>query len=590
MQAVVALTGRGGWPLSVFLTPAGEPFYGGTYFPPERRHNMPAFREVLLSVAELWQRDRAQLLEHSQKLSQHLQRTAALPSEASTPLSLEILQEASQRLAQAYDWQNGGWGRAPKFPQPMTIEFLLTQATRGDRTALDMAVHALKAMARGGMYDVVGGGFARYSVDNAWRVPHFEKMLYDNAQLARAYLHAHLLTGEPAFRRVCEETLDFILRELSHPQGGFYASLDADSEGEEGKFYLWTPAEIRAALSNEEDARFVIAAYGISEAGNFEGRNVLQRVLDDAQLASRFGLQEDEIPARLRALHTRLRGARETRPRPATDDKALLAWNALTLSAFAEAGRYLRREDYLAAAQRNAEFLLRHMRGDDGRLLRSWRAGRAQHNAYLEDYAALILALLALYQSDPQTRWFAAARQLTEAMLSRFSDPQGGFFDTPHDHKSLLLRPKDLQDNATPSGNALAVTALLHMAAFEPSSDWREAAEPLLEQMSAAMLRYPTAFAQWLCAADFALGPAHEVALLTAPHDPETDAFIKALWTTYRPRLVAAIALYPPDAEAAELLHDRTLVEARTTAYVCQGFICLPPVNTAAEMEKQLKG
>ncbi|MFQ5614952.1 MAG: thioredoxin domain-containing protein [Anaerolineales bacterium] len=597
MKAVVALTGQGGWPMSVFLTPDGEPFHGGTYFPPARRFNMPSFKDVLLGVANAWENDRRQVMRSGQQLRQHLQREFTQLG-AKGPLSGETASKALLGLAQGYDWENGGWGRAPKFPQPMIIEFLLRRATRGDNFALETATHALDAMAKGGMYDVVGGGFARYSVDDRWLVPHFEKMLYDNAQLAALYLHAYLLTGKDSYRRVVEETLDFVAREMTHPLGGFYASLDADSEGEEGKFYVWTPAEIREALGDSGDADFLIAAYNITEAGNFEGRNILQRARDDESLAGQFGALPEQTAPRLKGLHARLLKYRSCRVRPGTDDKVLTSWNGLMLVAFSEAGRYLDRSDYTELAMRNADFLLSQLHPGD-RLLRSWRdsddsgkpgepgRARARHNAYLEDYGALILGLLALYQTDPNPRWFTAAQSLAADMIAHFEDPAGGFFDTRDDHESLLVRPKDLQDNATPSGNALAATALLQLAAFTGSGARRGLAEESLALLQPAMERYPTAFGQWLCGLDFVLGPIREIAVLGAS-GPRREALLDYVWGVYRSRSVVAVSDFPPPPSAPSLLANRPLLDGKPTVYVCQGFICQQPVNTVRGLKRQL--
>jgi uncharacterized protein len=577
MGAVVAMTGQGGWPTSIFLTPAGEPFWGGTYFPPVRRYNMPAFREILVSIAELWKNDRDQLLKSSQEISEHLKSTPQIPTKQ-PEISIEQINQAAMALAQSYDWKHGGWGQAPKFPQPMSIEFALRKAERGDKMLLDIAIHALKAMAKGGMYDVVGGGFARYSTDSDWLVPHFEKMLYDNAQLALVYLHAYMLTGDTGFKRVCEETLDFVLRELTHPLGGFYSSLDADSEGEEGKFYIWTPEQIQETLAEKEDIEFITAAYGITAAGNFEGQSVLQRTLEDEQLAERFNLSVEQVQQKLDRLHAVLLKERGQRVRPATDDKVLVSWNGLMLTAFAEAARYLKRPDYLEAAVRNADFLLAHLHPGD-RLLRAWREGKARHNGYLEDYAALILGLLALYPSDPNPRWYQWAKRLTEDMLANFQDPQGGFFDTRDDHETLLTRPKDLQDNAVPSGSSMAVMALLQMAAYEGRTEWRDTAEQAMGPVAAAALRYPTAFGKWLSAMDFGVGPVQEVVILGDLHDPQTQALTETVWSGYRPRLVAALSDYPPSGEAPALLMDRQMLKGQPTAYVCQNFTCQQPVN-----------
>jgi len=437
------------------------------------------------------------------------------------------------------------------------------------------------------MYDVVGGGFSRYSVDNFWRTPHFEKMTYDNAQLALAYLHGYLVTGKTEYRRICEETLDFVLRELTHSEGGFFSSLDADSEGEEGKFYVWTQDELEKVLGSDFD--FFKTAYGITSSGNWEGKTILQRALDDSTLAARFKMEQQELRQKLAECHAKLLEARGSRIRPATDDKVLVMWNSLMLKAFAEAGRYLNRQDYLQVAIRNARFLLDNLYVND-RLHRSWREGQAKHNPYLEDYAGLILALLALYQSDPNKEWYHSALKLADEMVEHFVDPNGGFFDTRDDHETLLLRPKDFQDNATPSGNALAATALLELAAYGDRTAWRDLAEEMLSSVYGVMLRYPTAFAQWLCAADFAVGPTREVAIIGDSQRTETKELLNILWKSFRPRQVTAISNYPPEPDAPALLKDRPLLNDLPTAYVCQGFVCQQPVNSPKEMEAQLTG
>jgi len=581
MSFVVSTTGQGGWPMSIFLTHEGKPFYGGTYFPPTRRHNLPAFREVLETITRLWKEDRSRLILSSEDLARSLQNRPSTQGHG-IELNREVLEGATVSIAQGYDWQNGGWGSAPKFPQPMSIEYLLRQASKGDQASLKMATHALHAMRHGGMYDVLGGGFARYSVDPTWLIPHFEKMLYDNAQLARVYLHAYLLTGEISFRDVCQATLDFILREMTHPQGGFYSSLDADSEGEEGKFYLWTLQEIRSILTDPQEAEFFIASYGMSEAGNFEGKNILRRI-HNVTLAGQFQLAEQAIEEKLEQLRERLLENRSHRVRPNTDDKVLVSWNALMLAAFAEAGRALGKQDYIDAAIRNAEFIMENL-WKDGRLLRSWREGTARHSAYLEDYSAMVLGLLSLYQADPNPKWYQAALGMAEQMLAHFSDPMGGFYDTPDDGETLLYRPKDLQDNATPSGNALVVMALLQLSTYEGRSDWRLQAESMLSSTLDMMVRYPGAFAQWFCAADFALGPVHEIAILGDLEDPATQGLLTPLKGSYLPRLVLAVSPYPPTPGSPVLLSDRGLLNGKPTAYVCRGFVCQRPMNTPEEM------
>ncbi|MFZ6027429.1 MAG: thioredoxin domain-containing protein [Chloroflexota bacterium] len=611
MQAVTALTGSGGWPMSVFLTPAGVPFLGGTYFPPVRRYNMPSFREILRGVAHAWENDRPRLLDNGQQLLEHI-KAQVLPTPKAA-LDPQALDQAAAALANPYDWKNGGWGRAPKFPQPMAIEFLLRKATRGDAFAREIAVHALKAMARGGMYDVVGGGFARYSTDDRWLVPHFEKMLYDNAQLAQVYLHGWLVTGENRFRQICEETLDFVMREMTHPLGGFYASLDADSEGHEGRFYVWTLDELRTTLS-PDDYELFLAAYDVSETGNFEGQNVLQRRQDDSTIAKQHHITPEEVAAALKRIHTHLLAVRSRRPRPATDDKILTAWNALMLTAFAEAARYLKSASYLQAAIRNADFLLANLFShphspsleeaarrspkedgmdgilkDAGSLQRSWREGQARHLAYLEDYAALALALLALYQSDPNPRWYRVAKALADEVIAHFADESGGFFDTRDDHEALITRPKDLQDNATPCGNALAALALLKLAAYTGESEYRQRAETSLGMLQSSMIRYPTAFSFWLCAEDFAIGPVQEVVIAGEIDSTAGQALRQALWAVYRPRVVAAFVDGSASSAHPPLTTGRTARDHQPTAYVCQDFVCQRPVHTPEQLNAQLQ-
>jgi uncharacterized protein YyaL (SSP411 family) len=617
MQAVTALTGSGGWPMSVFLTPDLRPFYGGTYFPPVPRHNLPAFRDVLTSLAEAWTSQRGEIERTGAQLVQHIQSQSAL--RAGSDFTSERIALAEKNLVDSYDWGYGGWGAAPKFPQPMTIEFLLARSvltaensikisvnSMVESPALKASLHVLRAMARGGMYDVVGGGFSRYSTDNFWRVPHFEKMLYDNAQLVRAYLHAYQITGDPFFRRIVEETLDFIAREMTHPDGGFYSALDADSESEEGKYYAWTKAEIRETIFDNSEFDFFSAAYGITEKGNWEGKTVLQRTLDDSSLAARFDMTEEAVPVKLADCHRQLLAARASRVRPATDDKILTAWNGLMLAACAEAARALppRSDDFnrpeatkvattwdvkwYSLATRNAEFMLNALR-PDGKLHRSWRGGKTTNEVFLEDYAALILGLIELYQTDFDNKWFASALELADEMIQRFSDPAGGFFDTPADGESLLVRPKDLQDNATPSGNALAVDALLKLAALTGRGDFRDIAEAALRQVADVAVRYPTGCGRWLSAAEFAQARVKQVAIVVSEQGQDSAReLVNAVRAGYRPNVVVAAALHPIKEDAPELLRERPLVDGKSAAYVCEGFVCLRPVTTPDELKKLL--
>lgn len=586
MSAVVAMTGQGGWPMSVFLTPDQQPFFGGTYFPPVSRYNMPAFKDVLLSVAKTWREDREKILDSSAKISDYLVRNQSLPDGANE-LNRDNLEQAARELSSSYDWDHGGWGAAPKFPQPMAIEFLLRRASRGDEESLRIAQHALDSMAQGGMYDLVGGGFARYSTDNDWLVPHFEKMLYDNALLSRVYLHAFLITGKQRYRQVCIETLDFVMREMTHPDGGFYSSLDADSEGHEGKFYIWTEEEVRGKISNPEDLDFILSAYGLSGPPNFEGKHIPRRMMTDTQLADKYALSAEDVSVYLARVNKQLLEIRERRVRPGTDDKVLAAWNAWMCVAFSEAGRYLNVDLYKDMATRNLDFVLSQMLAGD-RIARSWRGGSASSASFLDDYASLILALLAHYQTDPNQRWFQAALDLSASMQEQFSSQDGLFFDTPEQHEELLIRPRDIQDNATPSGNALAAHALLQLAAYQGNVSLRSTAEMMLGRMQLMVSKHPTAFGYWLCALDFAVNDTREVAILGELDDDRTGRLISALWSRFRPEVVAAISSPGIATPQPALLEGRGLLGDAPTAYVCRGFVCQQPVTGAEDLIKQL--
>jgi uncharacterized protein YyaL (SSP411 family) len=580
MSAVVALTGQGGWPMTVALTPDGRPFFGGTYFPPTPRHGLPAFRQVLQTLAEAWREQRGDVEGSAGEIADHLRQTALAEAlGGGGALNDDLLDQALNGLLRSFDSRLGGFGRAPKFPPSMTLEFLLrVYAQRGDSLSLHMAELTLTKMAHGGLYDQLGGGFARYSTDERWLVPHFEKMLYDNALLARVTLHAWQVTGKPLYRRVVEETLDFVQREMRHAGGGFYSSYDADSEGEEGKFYVWSAGEIRAALGDEAD-RFM-AVYGVSDAGNWEGTNILHVAggADEDQLA---GLADAR-----RALFDRRAG----RVPPGLDDKVLTAWNGLMLAALAEAGRALDRLDYTATAVANAEFLRATMRANDGRLRRSWQAaaGDARYNAYLEDYAFLADGLLALYETTFDPAWFAWARELADRMLDHFADPAGGFFDTSDDHEALLHRPKDVQDNATPSGNGMAAHVLLRLGLLTGEGLYWDTAEGMVAGLYEPMARHPSAFAHWLGAAAFILSEPLEVAVAGNPAAADTRTLLDVVQRPYRPNLVTA-AGEGAAAEVVPLLANRERLDGRAAAYVCRRFVCRRPVSTPQELAEALK-
>jgi len=588
MQATIAMTGSGGWPMSVFLTPDLIPFYSGTYFPPTRKFNMPAFKDVLTGLANAWQNERNEIESTGTKVRDHLQ--AQTKNEARNALTLDHLKAIAQAMHESYDWGFGGWGDAPKFPQAMAVEFLLHHCD-ANRNAeyLKLVNHCLYAMARGGMYDVIGGGFSRYSTDNHWRVPHFEKMLYDNALLVRAYLHAWQVTKDPFFKRIVEESLDFISREMTHEMGGFYSSLDADSEGDEGKFYIWTREQIRNELG--ADADLFEAAYGITAKGNWEGKTILQRTLDDSSLAARFKIDLDAVAVKLTESHSRLLSARSSRIRPGTDDKILTSWNGLMLRACSEAARVLEgtspnADKYLKLATRNAEFILNELR-PNGKLVRAWRDGKTSSEVFLEDYAALILGLIELYQTDFNNKWFNAALELTDEMIKQFSDETGGFFDTPHNGEQLLIRPKDLQDNATPSGNSMACEALIKLAAFTDKNKYRDLAQQSLSQITDFALRYPLGVANWLSAAENVLGNMKQVAVVAKSRDESFNEMLRAIRKTYRPNIIVAASIQPDEADPA-LLEHRTPLDNKPTAFVCENFVCKLPTSEIQTLLEQL--
>ncbi len=586
MDAVVAMTGQGGWPMSVFLTPDGRPFYGGTYFPPARRHNMPAFSEILLALADKWSNDRDSLLEIGNELTD---RIAAAPSlrAGNNELDPQQFDRAAESLFRGYDWTHGGWGQAPKFPQPMAIEFLLRRYARSqDKLALDMAKHVLSAMADGGMYDQLGGGFARYAVDEIWLVPHFEKMLYDNAQLARVYIQGWQVTGDHQMLVVANETIAFMLREMRHAEGGFYSSYDADSEGEEGKFYMWSIEEINATIEDPKLAELLIAAYGATEAGNFEGSNIFYRASKPEALAEQLSMDVETVEKRLAEARELLLQARRQRIHPGLDDKVLTAWNGLAMIALAEAARATQNEEYLVAAQTQANFLLDNLLVD-GKLLRSWRDGKAQYTAYLEDHAALGLGLLALYQSDFNPRWYREAVRQADELLEAFADPEGGFFDTRHDHEQLIARPKSIQDSPTPSGNTLAAMLLLTLGAYEGTARFIEPAESALRAMALTASQHPSAFAGWLNAMDFAIGPQLQLAIAGSPSDARFGELLSRFNSEYIPNLIVAGG-EPGADDQPTLMAERSMRDDRPTAYLCQGFTCQLPTSDIEELSRQM--
>ena len=588
MSAVVAITGHGGWPMSVFLAPNGQPFYGGTYFPPSPRHGLPSFREVLISIAEAWRKDANQLQLSAAHLTEHIKKNLEWESKPSGAIKPASLSSAADQLIATSDKNFGGWGKAPKFPSPMLLDFLLLQQQRGHEAALATVTFTLEQMQRGGIHDVVGGGFHRYATDHAWLVPHFEKMLYDNAQLALTYLHAYLITANSSFRQTCESTLDFLAREMRHPDGGFFSSLDADSEGQEGRYYLWSLEEIEEAISSNNSLEPLVRyAYSISPSGNFENKTILRRNLDINEIARYFETSPEKVRFDLAQAHSLLLARRQVRISPAVDDKVLTFWNALALRAFAEAARYLQRPDYLDIARKNASFLLANLHPAD-QLFRSWRDGRTHQPAFLEDHAALILALLALYQSSPELHWYASALSLLDEMISGFQANDGSFHSTRPNQKDLILFPREVHDNVTPSGNALAAQALIQMSNISGETKWLETAENLLSSVQDEAIRYPSAYAFWLQSIDLVSRPTEQVALLLPSGSKPPGWFTKELWSMFRPNLTFAQSFFPPAPNAPWLLQHRPLVNNLPTIYFCRGKTCLPAITTHKEFKHTL--
>jgi len=586
MQAVTAMTGHGGWPMTVFLTPEGRPFYSGTYFPKFPSHGMSSFSQVLLGVANAWDNQQEEVQQSAGEVTRVIQQALDVGGGKGDILDSSIFAQAVHGLTQQFDRTWGGFGSAPKFPQPMVIEFLLREHVRsGDEHALEMAEFTLEKMARGGIYDQLGGGFSRYSTDGEWLVPHFEKMLYDNAQLARVYLHAWQITGKSLYRRITEETLDYVLREMRHVEGGFYSSQDADSEGVEGKFYVWSADEIRDAL--DDDAALFMRVFGVAAGGNWEGRNILHLRIEPADAATHFGLAAEDAETKVAAARQKLYDIRDQRIWPDLDDKILTAWNGLMLAAFAEAGQILDRSDYVAVARQNAKFLYRTLRTADGALHRTWKAGsEAKLNGYLEDYAYLAEGLLVLYQTTFETRWFVWARELAAYILAHFSDSEnGGFFDTSDDHEQLIHRPKDLQDNAVPSGNAMAAHVLTKLSLLTGELGYWNIAEQATASMGDMMAQYPSGFGEWLNAGSFILGEPREIALIGG--NEQVMPLLQVVRAAYRPFQVVA-AGKETEGETIALLAHRPQINGKATAYVCRRFLCQAPVTESEELAGQL--
>jgi uncharacterized protein YyaL (SSP411 family) len=599
MSAVQLMTGQGGWPMTVFLTPDGKPFYGGTYFPPVDMYGRPGFPRILESVAAAWQSERTGIEAQGDTILQHLDKGNGLTRDLTdTLLTPAVLENAYNTLSQSFDRTYGGFGTAPKFPQPCNLDFLLRfHARSGRQEPLAFVEKTLQKMAIGGIYDQLGGGFHRYSTDQTWLVPHFEKMLYDNAQLARTYAHTWQATGKAFYKGVAEETLEYVLREMTSAEGGFYSAQDADSEGEEGKFFVWTPDEIKAVLG-ETDAQVFGAFYDVTPSGNWEGNNILHVVMDARDVAQQFGFSVAQAAEILDGARIKLLEARNRRVKPGLDDKILTAWNGLALAALAEVGAILERQDFLDAAVKNANFVLTNLAqkqtNGDLRLLRSYRNGQAKFNAYLEDYAFYADGLLHLYQATFDTKWLHIAHELIDTMLRLFHDDQnGGFFGTSSDHETLIQRPKDVDDNATPSGNSVAVEVLLKLSVLTGDDKYRQEAARVLRKLGPMVEKHPYGFARLLGALDFYLSAPKEIALIGDLNDTPMQALLRSVYTTYLPnKIVVADPGNKKDyGEESDipLLRDRPQINGQPTAYVCENFACKAPVTTPEALAQQLR-
>ncbi len=587
MNAVQALTGGGGWPMTVFLTPDARPFYGGTYFPPEDRGGMVGFPRLLERVSDAFKSRRGEVVQTTNELLNHIQPQP--PARGTNPLSSEVLHDAMATLVQGFDFDNGGFGSAPKFPQPMIYEFLLHyHHVNNDPFALQMVEISTEKMSRGGMYDQIGGGFHRYSTDAHWLVPHFEKMLYDNALLSRLYLHLFQATGNGWYRRIVEETLDYVLREMTDPAGGFYSTQDADSEGEEGKFFIWSMGKI-VDLLGPEDGPIAAGYLGATEGGNFEGLNILHLPEATGPYAEQCGLSIEELIAKIQRAKAVLLEERETRIHPARDEKVLTAWNGLMIRSFAEAASVLERDDYRQAALDSAAFILRELR-KDGRLLRTYKDGQAKLNGYLEDYACMAHGLLALYEATFDIQWFEEANALGKDMVDLFWDEaQGIFYDTSRDHEALVVRPRDFFDNATPCGGSVATGVLLQLAVLTGDSEYSRRASAAMHAVQQHLSRIAQGMGRWLSNVCFYTSAPKEIAIIGDPSSEDTQALTKVVYQRFLPNKVVAGSPGPaPENKATPLLQDRVMIDGKPTAYVCENYSCQLPVTTPDELATQL--
>jgi uncharacterized protein len=584
MQAVQALTGHGGWPMTVFLTPFGEPFYGGTYYPPEERQGMPSFTRVLNAVHEAY-RNKPESVAHTSAQLREIYDATKVQARSEGALTPRALEFGYRGIAQKYDVRHGGFEGAPKFPPTMALDFLLRYWRRsGTDYALEMVKDTFCKMSQGGIYDQIGGGIHRYSVDAIWLVPHFEKMLYDNALFIRLGANLWQATRDDEVKGVTEETVTWVEREMTSPEGGFYSSLDADSEGEEGKFYVWTIGELDRLLGS--DSGIIKEYYGVTPGGNFEGRNILHVRTDGSLAAARAGIDRSLLQRILADAKTTLYATRAKRVWPARDEKILASWNGLMLRGISTAARILERDDFRKLALRNGEFLQSSMISS-GRVSRTWSKNESRISGFLEDYAAVGLGFVALYELTFDTKWVTRAKDLANSMIQWFWDEQlGAFFDTASDAETLITRPRDATDNAMPSGTSLAVDLLLVLAELTHDADMRRRASFVLETMATPLIRYPSAFGHILGAADMAVNGAVEVAIAGSPGDKSFQALLHEVATHYVPSLVLAGGA---DTRGIALMEGRAPTRGAATAYVCRSYACEEPATSPEKLASQLE-
>ncbi|HEX8917089.1 MAG TPA: thioredoxin domain-containing protein [Chloroflexota bacterium] len=584
MEAVQALNGQGGWPLNVFLTPDGRPFFGGTYFPPRPAHGLPSWEQVLTSVASTY-RDRINdVLHNAEALTDYVRRSQILQGPAED-LSPDLLRSALDSLQSHFDWQNGGLGGAPKFPQSLGLEFVLRMWNCfGADTDLQFIRSTLDHMANGGLYDQLGGGFHRYTVDATWTVPHFEKMLYDNALLARLYLHGFQATGDIRYRKICERTLSYMKRDLRAPEGGFYSAQDADSEGVEGQYYVWTPADFQRILTADE-AMVMSLRFGVADDGNFEGKTILTCQLTPPEIAMRAGLSEAAVDKLEEESRMKLFEARADRVPPATDTKILTSWNGLAISALAESGRILNRPDFVTLARQAADFLLLELR-PAGSLVRSYRDGPSTIPAFLEDYACLVDALLCLHESDSETTYLSAAIDLAAEMVELFWDQESKlFFDVSLASVETVARPRSLFDSPIPSGTAAASMALSRLGALTGDMRYEPYVRTTLLSVADLMRRAPMGFPALLSSLDFYLSPQMQVAIVGNPAEDDTRGLLDVVHSIYLPNSVVVAGA----SDASPILRGRQRLDGTATAYICRQMSCRMPTNDPEQLRGQLQ-